>query len=103
MTPSLRFCFVLWKMEMDPRGETVIRVDYVQDIKRSHAVYIVTTTKEWKRPIELAEFEFRIPPELTDVELSFEPDRSDTVGDTLVLFMARRDFMPDADLVVTWQ
>ena len=95
--------YVLWDMELEPREEKVVRVDYVQEIRRPRAIYIVTTTKEWERPIELAEFEFRIPAELDSVSLSFEPDTRTVVGDTIVYYMKQIDFMPDADLVVTWK
>jgi hypothetical protein len=89
-------------MELEAREEKVVRVDYVQEILRPRAVYIVTTTREWRRPIELAEFEFRIPSALDSVHLSFEPDTRTVVGDTVVYYMRRTDFMPDEDLVVTW-
>ncbi len=95
--------YVLWNMELEPREEKIVRVDYFQEIRRPRAVYIVTTTKEWRRPIELAEFEFRIPAELDSVSLSFEPDTRTVVGDTIVYYMKQIDFMPDADLVVTWK
>ena len=95
--------YVLWSMELEPREEKVIRVDYVQEIRRPRAIYIVTTTAEWKRPIELAEFEFRIPAGLDSVSLSFAPDSRSVAGDTIVYYMKHVDFMPDADLVVTWK
>ena len=95
--------YVLWSMVLEAREEKVVRVDYIQEIRRPRAVYIVTTTKEWRRPIELAEFEFRIPAELDSVSLSFEPDTRTVVGDTIVYYMKQTDFMPDADLIVTWK
>jgi hypothetical protein len=94
---------VLWTMDLEAGEEIVIRVDYTQEIRRPRAVYIVTTTKNWKRPIEVAEFEFRVPAELDSVELSFEPDRRATEGDTTVYYVGYTDFMPDEDLVVTWK
>jgi hypothetical protein len=94
---------VLWTMELEAREEKVVRVDYIQEIRRPRAVYIVTSTREWKRPIELAEFEFRIPAGLDSVSLSFEPDRRTVEGDTIVYYMRHTEFMPDADLVVTWK
>ena len=93
---------VLWSMELEPREEVVVRVDYVQEIRRPRAIYIVTTTQEWKRPIELAEFEFRVPAGLDSVRLSFEPDRREVEGDTIVYYVRYHDFMPDEDLTVTW-
>lgn len=94
---------ILWSMEFDAGEEKVVRVDYTQEIRRPRAVYIVTTTKEWRRPIELAEFEFRVPAELDSVELSFEPDTRTVEGDTIVYRVKYTDFMPSEDLVVTWK
>jgi hypothetical protein len=93
---------VRWSMRFDPREDKLVRVDYIQDIASPHARYIVTTTKYWERPIELAEFEFRVPVSLDSVRLSFEPDRRSVSGDTVVYYMRREEFMPDEDLDVTW-
>ncbi len=93
---------VSWPMDFAPREERVVRVEYVQQIVSEHAIYIVTTTKEWGKPIEIAEFEFRVPASLGPVDLSFEPDRTEAQGDTVVYYMRRTGFLPDADLTVTW-
>ncbi len=93
---------ILFTLVFEPREEKVFRAEYVQRIVDRHAVYIVTTTRRWERPIELAEFEFRIPASLVDVELSFEPDTTETLGDTTVHFLRRESFYPSEDLVVTW-
>lgn len=94
---------VRWQMQFAPREERIVRVEYVQEIKRNRAVYIVTTTHAWGRPIELAEFEFRVPAHLEDVELSFEPDHVSVSGDTVVYYMRATDFLPDSDLTVAWR
>jgi hypothetical protein len=94
---------VRWRMQFAPRGERTVRVEYVQEIKKNRAVYIVTTTHEWGRPIELAEFEFRVPAHFEDVELSFEPDHTSVSGDTIVHYLRETDFLPDSDLTVTWR
>ncbi len=94
---------IAWRLTFGPREERVVRVEYVQGICERKAIYIVTTTKQWMRPIELAEFEFRVPAALEGVRLSFEPDRTEVVGDTVVYRMARAQFMPDSDLTVTWE
>jgi len=99
---SRRDADILLTLDMEPREEKVFKVEYVQRIRKPHAVYIVTTTRQWERPIEIAEFEFRIPPTLADVTLSFEPDRTETRGDTLVHYMKREQFFPDEDLSVAW-
>ncbi len=92
-----------WDMTFAPGEERAVRVEYVQETRRNHAIYIVTTTKLWGRPIEVAEFEFRIPTDLPNVRLSFEPDREEARGDTTVYYMRRTGFLPDEDLTVTWE
>jgi len=93
---------ILLSLAFEPREEKIFKVEYVQRIRKRHAVYIVTTTRQWERAIELAEFEFRVPATLEGVELSFEPDRSESLGDTVVYYMRQEQFYPDEDLTVTW-
>ena len=94
---------IAWLMRLEPREEAKVLVDYVQETTNPHAVYIVSSTQRWDDPLELAEFEFMIPPELTDVRLSFEPDTQFVRGDTTVYYMKRTEFMPDYDLTVEWR
>jgi len=93
---------VVWRMAFGPREETAVRVEYVQEILDRHAVYIVTTTRHWARPIDVAEFEFRVPADIGNVNLSFVPDTKEAAGDTAVYRLKRTRFMPTGDLVVTW-
>lgn len=92
----------LMTLDLAPQETRVFRVEYVQRIRKRQAVYIVTTTQQWERAIDIAEFEFRVPAALEGVELSFEPDRTEDRGDTLVHFMRQEGFFPTEDLVVTW-
>jgi hypothetical protein len=94
---------VRWMMRFGPNEERRVRVHYWQDVFEPSATYIVSSTQKWERPIELAEFEFRVPSGLGEVQTSFTPDRSDVSGDTIVYYMRREDFLPDDDLVVTWR
>jgi hypothetical protein len=92
-----------WRLSFKPREEKIVRAEYAQEIKRHHAVYIVTTTRQWGRPLERAEFEFRVPRGLDEVKPSFEPTRVEERADTVVYYLERTDFMPDSDLSVTWR
>ncbi|MFH1501529.1 MAG: DUF4424 family protein [Candidatus Eisenbacteria bacterium] len=94
---------VRWKMSFAPREEHEVLVEYVQEVSRKHAVYIVTTIGRWGEPIELAEFEFRVPASLQEVELSFEPDAVEDRGDTVVYLFRQTDFMPERDLEIWWR
>ncbi|MBN2564985.1 MAG: hypothetical protein JXB46_04675 [Candidatus Eisenbacteria bacterium] len=94
---------IVWTMSLGPRETKTVRVDYAQDIRSPRAIYIVTTTRLWQRPIELAEFEFRVPSSLDSVRLNFKPDLESASGDTVIYYVKRRDFMPDQDMIVTWK
>ncbi len=93
---------ILLTLVFEPLEEKIFKVEYVQRIGKQHAIYIVTTTRQWERAIELAEFEFRVPATLEGVELSFEPDRAESRGDTVVYYMRQEQFYPAEDLTVTW-
>jgi len=93
---------IAWRLSFAPREQKRVRVEYVQEIRERRAVYIVTTTRGWGRPIELAEFEFRVPASLRGVTLSIEPDTVESRGDTVVYRIALTDFMPDSELVLSW-
>ncbi|MBD3368386.1 MAG: hypothetical protein GF405_09500 [Candidatus Eisenbacteria bacterium] len=94
---SIRF-----RMRFEPEEERTFRVRYAQQIRGGSATYIVTTTRLWERPIELAEFEIRIPPELEDVTLSIGPDSTWTRGDTTVHYVRETAFYPDEDILISW-
>jgi hypothetical protein len=94
---------VAWALRFGAGEERVVRVEYSQRTLSRRATYIVTTTREWRLPIERAEFVFRVPAALRGVRLSCEPDRVESAGDTVLYFVTRERFMPDEDLVVTWE
>ena len=95
--------WVHWDMTLDGGAEKIVRVDYAQPLAEKRATYIVTTTREWKRPIEVAEFEFRVPASFDSVRLSFEPDGQRVLGDTNVYYMRSESFMPDTNLTIAWE
>jgi hypothetical protein len=95
---SIRF-----PLRFGPDDERRFRVRYAQQVRGGSATYIVTTTKRWERPIELAEFEIRIPPGMDGVVLSVDPDSTWARGDTTVHYLRETDFFPDEDIVVRWE
>jgi len=94
---------IIWRMRMTPRGEQQALVRYSQRTPRGRAKYIVTTTRLWDEPIELAEFEFRVPVTLRGVQTSFEPETVATRNDTVFYRVSWTGFMPDQDLEVRWE
>jgi hypothetical protein len=94
---------VSFRMRFRPVAEDSFFAYYRQPLKVNSATYIVTTTRKWKRPIDLAQFRVTVPASLKEVSLTFKPD-SVVESDSLVsYFFARKKFYPDKDVTVTWR
>ena len=103
---------VSFRMRFHPGAEDSFFVYYRQPLKTNSATYVVTTTRKWKRPIDLAQFRVTVPAGFKDVELTFKADsvvhcptgaagaKSDS---TVSYFFTRKKFFPDKDVTVTWR
>lgn len=85
-----------------PGISDTFEVSYTQKIDGSSARYILTSTKAWGKPLERAEFNVSVPSNYRNVELSYDPDVKQKDGETVIYTLTRTDFMPDRDLVITW-
>jgi hypothetical protein len=84
-------------------GDTItIDTVYKQKLVTDYARYIVTTTREWQRPLKLARFEIRLPPGATPTEFSFPFEAREDAAGRYYAFESR-DFFPDRDVVVRWK
>jgi len=94
---------VSFRMRFQPNAEDSFFAYYRQPLKVNSATYIVTTTRKWKRPIDLAQFRVTVPADLKDVSLTFKPDSVVTSDSTVSYFFTRKKFFPDKDVTVTWK
>ncbi len=99
--PGTRTAGVQW-LTPACTGDTIsMDVVYRQKLLTSYARYIVTTTREWGRPIRHARFDIHLPAGSVPVEFSFPFEAR---GDSLERYY-RFDvdaFYPDRDVVVRW-
>jgi len=94
---------VSFRMRFRPDAEDSLFVYYRQPLRANSATYIVTTTRKWKRPIDLAQFRVTVPAGFKDVKLTFKPDSVVTSDSTISYFFAGKRFYPDKDITVTWR
>jgi hypothetical protein len=94
---------VAFRMRFRPEAEDSFFAYYRQPLKTNSATYIVTTTRKWKRPIDLARFRVTVPTGFKDVSLSFKPDSIKQSDSTTAYFFTRKRFYPDKDVTVTWR
>jgi hypothetical protein len=94
---------VFFRMPFTPQHEDSFFACYRQPLRGKSARYIVTTTRQWGRPIDVAQFRISVPREFLNVELSYKPDRIERNDSTVVYHFVRRRFYPDRDVIVTWR
>jgi hypothetical protein len=94
---------VAFRMRFRPEAEDSFFAYYRQPLKANSATYIVTTTRKWKRPIDLAQFRVTLPASFEDVNLTFKPDSVTKSDSAVSYFFTRKRFYPDKDVMVTWK
>lgn len=94
---------VAFRMRFRPEGEDSFSAYYRQQVKANSATYIVTTTRKWKRPIDLAQFRITVPASFKDVMLTFKADSVVRSDSTATYFFTGKKFYPDKDVTVTWR
>jgi hypothetical protein len=88
-------------MRFLPQSEDSFLAWYRQPLRGSQARYIVTTTRRWERPIDLAQFRVEVPTSL-HARLNYRPDSTTKTDSTIIWHFACRDFWPSEDVTVTW-
>jgi hypothetical protein len=94
---------VAFRMRFRPETEDSFFAYYRQRLKTNSATYIVTTTRRWKRPIDLAGFRVTVPASFKDVKLTFKADSVVRSDSAITYFFTRKRFYPDRDVTVTWK
>lgn len=94
---------VMLRLDLPARGEDSLFVYYRQPHHGAEARYIVTTTRKWRRPIDLARFTVTVPAAFEDVALTHTPDSAARQAGAVTYYITRRAFWPDSDIVVRWR
>jgi hypothetical protein len=82
-----------------------VRTIYRQARYAPHAVYIVSTTQAWGRPLRRARFEISLPPGASEPRFSFpfELQAPRAPNARAVHVFEARDFLPDHEITVDWK
>jgi hypothetical protein len=88
------------------RSDTLeVHTEYRQALRAAHAIYIVTTTRVWGRPLRRARFEVFLPVRIAGEPVfsyPFRPLAPRTPEGTLGYVFETADFMPDREITVDW-
>jgi hypothetical protein len=92
-------CF---RLKVNPNDSAIIHIIYMQSVPEHQTEYILTTTRNWKQPLEQAKFRLFIPIDTKIDSLSYDADSLLIVGNQLVYKWYFRDFMPDRNFFVSF-
>ncbi len=81
---------------------TVWHLDYRQKIRDTRAVYILTSTAAWGKPLEDATYKFIVPLSFADVRTWPEADTVLAEGNFREYLAHRTNFMPGQNMEVKW-
>ncbi len=89
-------------LEMAPASEKKIRVQYWQRVRKQNFKYILTTTQNWGRGLEWANYEIYMPANLKLEYCSLESDSTDVNSGKALYLFHREDFLPENDFEIRW-
>lgn len=92
-----------WPITIKPHSTDSIFVKYVQKVKHGYGSYIVSTTKHWPRPLQIADFRVLVPSDRTLTYWSFAADSIRQKGDTLTYYARHQNFFPDSEMFFRWK
>jgi len=88
---------VLFTCEVD--SVVTLLISYQQKLNCNEARYLLTTTKQWMKPLEEATFELIVPDEIQITSFSYPPDRSLKIGNEMLYYWQKENFMPEEDMI----
>ena len=83
--------------------ETVWYLNYEQSISAKRAVYIITSTAAWQKPLEQATYTFVVPDSFKDVEVWPEPDTTFAGDSQIYKQCIKYQFMPAREMEISWR
>lgn len=81
----------------------IFQVDYYQKTLLNEMEYILTTTKFWGKPFDIAEYEIIIPANYKIKYLSMDFTDKKVENNKHILYLMKRNFMPEKNFFVKWE
>ncbi|MBN1577259.1 MAG: hypothetical protein JW913_11945 [Chitinispirillaceae bacterium] len=92
-----------WNMAIAPRAADSVRVIYRQKTRRPQGRYILTTTRYWAKPLEVADFSVTTAEPATLEYWSFQYDSLSVKKDRITYHARKLRFYPDEDMLLRWK
>ncbi len=90
----------LFKIKHCGKDLFYINMKYKQTIFKDSVVYILTSTKSWKKALHSADYKLIVPNNIEVIGFSYEPDSNLKIEDTIVYFWHKTNFYPNNDFII---
>ncbi|MCP4579984.1 MAG: hypothetical protein GY839_00085 [candidate division Zixibacteria bacterium] len=94
---------IRFRIPLKAGQESTWYLDYEQKIKSKRAVYIITSTAAWKKPLEQATYTFVAPEEFDEIITWPEADSSYLENGQIYFISVKSNFMPAQDMEIFWK
>jgi hypothetical protein len=89
-----------FKVEISAKEEKNYQIGYRQKLLGNKAEYILTTTQNWRKPLETVNFLLIFPDSVKIDSLSYLPDSLHLKNGKYHFFYHKKNFMPDKNMVI---
>jgi hypothetical protein len=94
---------VTFVIHIPPRAVGIYQVSYRQMTRFNFMEYILTTTADWNKPLDVAEYRVSIPQRYQMTQLSLSGAKREKRTGESIYYLRKEHYMPHANLVVRWQ
>jgi hypothetical protein len=88
----------LFTVEFGPDSILMIQISYKQALLGMHAEYILTTTRNWGKPLQQANYQVIVPYELHISRFSIPPQDSTISEKETIYYWEKSNYLPSVDL-----
>lgn len=94
---------IYYFLKISPRDSLLLRVEYHQKTPEHIFEYILKSTRAWQRPLRDAEYIVKVPKtcKLKSISIPYNHVKQDHYY--LFYLIERKDFLPDKNLVISWE
>jgi len=86
-----------------PEQSLILNVFYSQKALANQYEYILTSTREWNRPLQFAQYLIKISEDMQLVYLSLDYQEKKIQDNQHIYYISRVDFMPKENLKIIWK
>lgn len=91
---------IYFELKIKSNDTTIYHIEYRQKIIGDSVQYILTTTQNWKQPLEIAEYKLLVENPVEIKSLSYKPDDEYKIQGKKIYYWRRGKFIPDKDMII---